>query len=79
MKITFIILGVLIAIFVIAHSMRAESKRADFMKFCQDHHIAGVGNMVYLKFKAHYERQCEGAWVRHRQGEDSEMVRKWKN
>ena len=78
MKITFIILGVLIAVFVIAFSIREERQRDKFMAYCHGTLERGMEEQTVLIFWKHHENLCSDHWDRHRQGKDTEMVRRWR-
>ena len=77
MKITVIILGVLIAVSVITCSIREERQKIRFMSYCHGTLEQGMEENTVLIFWKHHENICSDHFDRHRQGKNTEMVRKW--
>ena len=78
MKITLLILSVLIAVTVIAFSIREERQRDKFMAYCHGTLERGMEEKTVLIFWKYHDNICSGEFDQYRQGKDTELVRKWK-
>ena len=78
MKITFIILGMLIAVSVTTCSIREQRQKDKFTSYCHATMERGMTEQTVLIFWKHHENLCSDHWDRHRQGKDTELVRRWK-